>query len=81
MPKLPADIIDLVLSGHLHGGQITLFGWAPFLPSAYGQRFRTGLVDGVPAPVVVSNGIGTIIVPLRLFAPAQLVMVQLHQEG
>ena len=49
---------DLVLSGHTHGGQITFFGWAPIIPSEYGQRYRTGTIfkDGVP--VIVSNGAG-----------------------
>ncbi|GAE89682.1 metallophosphoesterase [Acetivibrio straminisolvens] len=36
--------IDIVLSGHTHGGQITLFGlWAPYIPSIYGQKYRTGM--------------------------------------
>jgi predicted MPP superfamily phosphohydrolase len=61
MEKAPiADLsrFDLVLSGHTHGGQITFFGWAPILPSEYGQRYRTGTVfkDGVP--IIVSNGAG-----------------------
>ena len=31
---------DLVLAGHTHGGQVTLFGlYAPIIPSRYGQRF------------------------------------------
>jgi hypothetical protein len=79
--RLRRGAVDLALAGHTHGGQITLFGlWAPFVASDYGQRFRSGLVTSAPAPVIVSNGIGTIGPPLRFFAPPQLVVVELHRE-
>ena len=43
--KLPPGAVDLVLSGHTHGGQVTLFGrWAFYVPSEYGQKYRTGMV-------------------------------------
>ena len=36
--------IDLVLAGHTHGGQVTLFGlWAPFYNSRYGQEYVSGI--------------------------------------
>ncbi len=53
-----AGLYDLVLCGHTHGGQITLFGWAPVLPSRYGARYRTGIVQRGDAPVIISNGVG-----------------------
>ena len=49
--------IDLILSGHTHGGQFTFFGiWAPYFTArrsitAYGQRFCSDWAlsyDGVP---------------------------------
>lgn len=61
MEKATADELahfDLVLSGHMHGGQITFFGYAPILPSEYGQRYRTGTVFKGNVPVIVSNGAG-----------------------
>ncbi|MFC1714784.1 metallophosphoesterase [Candidatus Poribacteria bacterium] len=67
------DKIDLVLSGHTHGGQITLFGlWAPIIPSKYGQKYRTGIVNTEYTKVMVSNGIGTITPPVRFFARPQI---------
>lgn len=69
--------IDLVISGHTHGGQITFFGYAPYIPSKYGQRFRTGLVqfeEGLR--LIVSNGVGETQIPLRYFAPAEVVIVE-----
>jgi len=49
---------DLVLAGHTHGGQITFFGYAPVIPSAYGQKYRTGTVYSQNTPVIISNGAG-----------------------
>jgi predicted MPP superfamily phosphohydrolase len=71
--------VDLVLSGHTHGGQITLFGlWAPTTRSNYGQRYRTGMVSSAATTVVVSNGVGSIFPPLRFFARPQIVVITLE---
>ena len=71
---------DLVLSGHTHGGQITLFGlWAPFPGSDYGQKYRSGVVTNGNTTVIVSNGVGTIFPPLRFFARPQIVVVTLKR--
>ncbi|MFC1718955.1 metallophosphoesterase [Candidatus Poribacteria bacterium] len=73
------DKIDLVLSGHTHGGQVTFFGlWAPIIPSKYGQRYRTGVVNTEYTKVIVSNGIGTITPPVRFFARPQIIQVVLN---
>ena len=77
---LPPDVVDLVLSGHTHGGQVTLFGkWAFHVPSDYGQKYRTGVVKNNATTVIVSNGIGTsTIPPYRLFCRPQIVVVTLE---
>jgi uncharacterized protein len=78
---MPQDV-NLVLSGHTHGGQITFFGlWAPVVSSEYGQTYRTGLVHNWRATVIVSNGIGTIFPPLRFFARPQIVVITLKTLG
>jgi predicted MPP superfamily phosphohydrolase len=81
--KLPAGAVDLVLSGHTHGGQVTFFGlWAFHVPSAYGQKYRTGLVTTKATTVIVSNGIGTsTIPPIRLFARPQIVVITLRHAA
>jgi len=78
--RLPAGTVDLVLSGHTHGGQVTFFGlWAPYIPSEYGQKYRTGVVTNDVTTVMVSNGIGTSTVPpVRLFARPQIVVITLQ---
>ncbi len=69
--ELPIGAVDLVLSGHTHGGQVTFFGlWAPSLPSEYGQKYRTGLVVTEATTVIVSNGIGTILPADPFLRPA-----------
>jgi predicted MPP superfamily phosphohydrolase len=77
--ELPIGAVDLVLSGHTHGGQVTFFGlWAPYLPSEYGQKYRSGLVVTEATTVIVSSGVGTIFPPLRLFARPQIVEITLR---
>jgi uncharacterized protein len=78
---LKTDKVDLMFSGHTHGGQVTLFGfWAPLVPSSYGQKYRTGLVDLERFSIIVSNGIGTITPPVRFFARPQIVTVILKRK-
>ncbi|WP_239582961.1 metallophosphoesterase [Bacillus tianshenii] len=52
--------ISLVLSGHTHGGQIRIFGYGPHEKGAIHQLPHTTLL--------VSNGFGTTMIPLRLGA-------------
>jgi uncharacterized protein len=74
--------VDLVLSGHTHGGQVTFFGlWAPIVGSAFGQKYRTGMVENRVTTVVISNGVGTIFPPLRFFARPQIVVITLKKAG
>ncbi|KMK93627.1 metallophosphoesterase [Rossellomorea marisflavi] len=67
-PSLSADLvstdgIDLMLSGHTHGGQIRLFGWGLYPKSG---------VDRLPAVTrMTSAGYGTSLLPLRLGAKAE----------
>lgn len=72
---------DLVLSGHTHGGQITFFGYAPIIPSLYGQKYRTGTVYSQNTPVIISNGAGysgNKPFRFRLFAPSDFLLVTLR---
>ena len=50
--------IDLMLSGHTHGGQVHLPGFpAPWITSRYGKKFRAGLCQGKGCQVYVSRGV------------------------
>ena len=78
---MDTDRVDLVLNGHTHGGQVTFFGlWAPFVPSEFGQKYRSGVVQTGSTIVVISNGIGTITPPVRFFARPEIVLVVLERS-
>lgn len=78
--KIDTNLIDLTLSGHTHGGQITLFGWwAPILPSKYGQKYRYGLIDDEKMKAYISSGIGTVAVPFRFFCRPEIVVIHLKK--
>jgi predicted MPP superfamily phosphohydrolase len=65
------DHISLVLSGHTHGGQIRMFRHTRFLKGGIYRYDHTTLL--------VSNGYGTTLVPLRFRAPAQTHMITLKK--
>lgn len=76
-PALGDHAFDLCLSGHTHGGQITLFGWA-FGPLPPGSGpFVAGRYDTAACPLYVSRGIGTSVLPLRLFAQPEIAVFDL----
>ena len=79
LPTAP-DTFDLALSGHTHGGQLTLFGlWAPMVNSRFGNRYRTGWSRIADTPMLVSNGIGMVIIPARFGAPPQIHVITLRR--
>jgi len=68
--KLPAGVFDLVLAGHLHGGQICLpYGRGKKLRFAHLRwTYAEGLYRRPGGVLYVSPGLGTTFVPFRLFA-------------
>jgi uncharacterized protein len=65
--------VDLVLSGHTHGGQVK-FGFAAplyerFLPAGHFREAQTQMY--------VSRGLGQVILPLRVGAPPELAVLTL----
>jgi uncharacterized protein len=64
--------IDLVLSGHTHGGQITFLGIVPFKPRGSGKYLKGWYKESEPK-MYISKGIGTSILPIRFGARAEIV--------
>lgn len=73
--------VGLVLSGHTHGGQIVVpgLGWAPRVPSRYGQKYLHGFCRGPGGTrVFVTRGVGTIGPPVRLGSPPEVALLSLR---
>lgn len=70
---------DLALFGHTHGGQINLFGWTPFsnISENLSARYRSGWLEENRAGILISNGVGTSVLPVRLFTPPQVHLITL----
>ena len=72
--------IDLVLSGHAHGGQFRL----PFLGGVIAPdqrlfpRYDAGAYTENGTTMVVSRGIGNSIIPLRINNRPEIVIIELN---
>lgn len=67
--------IDLILSGHTHGGQIAPFGIALVTPDGSGRYVR-GWYRKEGPPMYVSRGLGTSTLPIRLGVTPELVSIR-----
>lgn len=67
---------DLCLSGHTHGGQITLFGLPIWHPQGSGT-FSSGFYEHPLCTLYVSQGIGTSILPARFGARPEIAVFNL----
>ncbi|MCL2051678.1 MAG: metallophosphoesterase [Lachnospiraceae bacterium] len=71
---------DLVVSGHLHGGIVKL----PLVGGLISPRYRLfprydgGLFTDKKSTMIVSRGLGSHILPLRLFNPGELVVIHMR---
>jgi predicted MPP superfamily phosphohydrolase len=73
--------VPLTLSGHLHGGQVAIpILRLPALPSRYGERYARGHVVEDGRHLYVTSGLGTSGLPLRLFRPPEVVILELRSD-
>lgn len=68
----PENNIQLVLSGHTHGGQIHLFGYSPY------ERGKVKSLENTT--ILISNGFGTTTLPLRLGAPSECHLITIRNS-
>lgn len=74
--NVPARIAA-TFAGHTHGGQVRLFGYAPIVPSMYGNRFSYGHIEEQGRHLFVSGGIGCSGMPVRVGVPPEIMVVDL----
>ena len=74
--------IDLVLCGHTHGGQIRIPGIGAFYVPMQGwfPKYDCGMYQEGNTRMYISRGLGTSVVPFRLFNPPELVVITLENE-
>ena len=69
--------VDLMLSGHTHGGQVRI----PFLPlmdlPPLGEKYVEGLFSLKSLQLYVTRGIGTVGVPFRFRCPPEITVITL----
>lgn len=74
---------DLVLSGHVHGGQFRIPGIGGVIGPGQGilPDYDAGLYSRDNTDMVLSRGLGQSIVPFRINNPPELVMITLKSEA
>lgn len=76
--ELAEHDVNLVLSGHTHGGQVRPFGWAPIQHTKHG--WLAGGYSLGSARLHVSRGAGTTVLPLRWHARPEITVVTFEVE-
>jgi predicted MPP superfamily phosphohydrolase len=73
---------QLLLAGHTHGGQVTLFG-IPFASIIFHHKikYEKGIFFENGRTIIVTNGIGATILPLRFFARPQINLITLERSN
>jgi predicted MPP superfamily phosphohydrolase len=72
-----SDRVSLTLSGHTHGGQVQFLGYAPIVPSFYGQRYMYGHIHEAGRDLIVSAGLGCSGAPIRFGSPPEVPLIEL----
>lgn len=71
--------IDLILSGHAHGGQIRIFGKGLYGKSqGFLPKYDGGVFD---QKLVISRGLSNTLPIPRLWNPTEIVFIEIRGEG
>ena len=74
---------DLTLSGHIHGGIVRIPGIGGVISTSYRlvfPKYDGGYYEQNQKKMIVSRGLGSHTIPVRLFNPAELVVIDLVTE-
>jgi predicted MPP superfamily phosphohydrolase len=71
--------VDLILTGHTHGGQIRLPFYGPIeTMTSMGKEYAAGLHQFGKSMLYVSRGVGTSLLPIRFLCPAEITVFDFH---
>jgi uncharacterized protein len=75
--------IDLVLSGHTHGGQVVFgrFGDVVLAPARFASPYIWGKYQEGTTQMYVSRGIGTVGLPVRINCPPEITRITLRRQN
>jgi predicted MPP superfamily phosphohydrolase len=71
-------LIDLMLAGHSHGGQVRLPFVGPLILPPLGQKYVEGLFQFNQMQLYVNRGIGSVGLPFRLNCPPEITVITLQ---
>jgi predicted MPP superfamily phosphohydrolase len=74
-----APLIDLMLSGHSHGGQVRIPLIGPLVLPPMGRKYVEGLFRIDQMQLYVNRGIGTVSLPFRFDCPPELTEITLQR--
>lgn len=75
---VPGEDFRLMIAGHSHGGQVWLpILGTPLVPSIFGQKYVSGVVEDEGKQMFVTTGIGTSQLPFRFMVPPEIAVITL----
>ncbi len=69
--------LSLVLSGHTHGGQVSIPFYGPPVLPVKNKRYSSGLIKTEKGPLFISKGIGWAIYPVRFNCYPEIAVLEL----
>lgn len=72
--------VDLMLSGHSHGGQVRLPLVGPLVLPPLGRKYVEGLFRFDSMQLYVNRGLGTVGIPVRLNCPPEITLISLERS-
>jgi predicted MPP superfamily phosphohydrolase len=73
-------LVDLMFSGHSHGGQIRIPFLGPIILPPMGKKYVEGLFRFDRMQLYVNRGIGAVGVPFRLNCPPEITVFTLKNS-
>lgn len=81
LPQVARYNVDLMLSGHTHGGQVRFPFVPPFHLPPLGRKYVEGTFRLGPTQLYVNRGLGTVGLPVRFNCPPEIAVLTLEPSG